>query len=79
MANIECGGAETTIFAEHAIDVEGMVYMSSVTVVIGTSNKDGTVTYQTNKLTNKKLRTVRTMYGFLHRAINFTELKAFVV
>jgi len=59
MANIKCGGAKTVIFAEHSIDIEGLVYMSAVTVTISTTNADGTTTYQTNRLTNKKLKKVR--------------------
>ena len=62
MANFRCEGKQIEIFTDHALDVGNYVYVNGITVMISTTNDNGTVTYQTqtNKLTLKKLTGVRT-------------------
>ena len=60
MASIQCEGRQIEITADHALDVDELIYISGVTVTIGTTSKDSTVTYQTNTLTLRKLTSVRT-------------------
>ena len=60
MASIQCEGRQIEITTDHALDVDDLIYISGVTVTIGTTSKDSTVTYQTNTLTLRKLTSVRT-------------------
>ena len=58
MANVQCDGSQIEVDADYSLDVDGLMYIRGVTVTIGTTNQDGTVVYQTNKLTLKKLKMV---------------------
>ena len=64
MANFQCEGLQVEVDTDHSLGADGFVYVSGVTVKIGTNNKDGTVTYQTNKLALSKLTRVRTLSLF---------------
>ena len=66
MASIQCEGRQIEITADHALDVDELIYISGVTVTIGTTSKDGTVIYQTNKLTLRNLTSVRTALTHTH-------------
>ena len=59
MANVQCDGSQIEVDADYSLDVDGLMYIRGVTVTIGTTNPDGTVVYQTNKLPLKKLKRVR--------------------
>jgi len=59
MAQIQCDGNPVDVDIDHSLDVDGHAYVSGVTVKIGTTKKDGTLIYQTNKLTLQKLTRVK--------------------
>ena len=59
MAQIQCNGNPIDVDTDHSLDVDGHAYVSGVTVNIGTTRKDGTLTYQINKLTLQKLTRVK--------------------
>ena len=58
MANVRCDGSQIEVDADYSLDVDGLMYIWGVTVTIGTTNQDGTVVYQSNKLTLTKLKKV---------------------
>ena len=58
MANVRCDGSQIEVDADYSLDVDRLMYIRGVTVTIGTTNQDGTVVYQTNKLTLTKLKKV---------------------
>ena len=59
MAQIQCNGNPIDVDTDYSLDVDGHAYISGITVRIGTTNKDGTLIYQTNKLTYQKLKRVK--------------------
>lgn len=59
MAQIQCNANPIDIDTDYSLDVDGLAYVSGVTVKIGTTRKDGTLIYQTNKLTLQKLTRVK--------------------
>ena len=59
MAQIQCNGNPIDVDTDYSLDVDGLAYVSGVTVKIGTTRKDGTLIYQTNKLTLQKLTRVK--------------------
>ena len=59
MAQIQCNGNPIDVDTDYSLDVDGHAYVSGVTVKIGKTKKDGTLIYQTNKLTLQKLTRVK--------------------
>ena len=62
MTKIQCNGNPLDVNTDYSLDVDGHAYVSGVTVKIGTTRKDGTLIYQTNKLTLQELTRVKRLF-----------------